>query len=202
MSGPLQCWLDEYEQISDEVWAAVMKDAKTHGETWFHFDGKTVTTIGRAARLAASPKETAMTMNALEASDQAVGAVSSAPRVTLDDIKAAIAQRFDVTALKAVEGQAIPSMAVVPLGLMSICILVLHNGWTIVGTSAPASPENFNATIGMDLAYKDAITKVWPLMGFALRERLHSQPADPQGGAGPEQQSKTPMRDSITGVTG
>jgi len=44
-----------------------------------------------------------------------------------------------------------------------------------VGKSAPASADNFNADLGRKLAYEDAIRQLWPLMGFALRERL-SQP--------------------------
>lgn len=56
-----QFWLNECAKISEEVWAELSKITGFHGEAWFHFDGHTFTHIDRAARLAAPPKETAMT---------------------------------------------------------------------------------------------------------------------------------------------
>jgi hypothetical protein len=58
------------------------------------------------------------------------------------------------------------------LGLLTFCVLVLRNGFTVTGESACASPENFDAELGRKIARQNAITKVWPLMGYALRERL------------------------------
>ncbi len=105
----------------------------------------------------------------LQSADQEAAAHAVAPRVTLADIETAIAARYDLTADKAV-GPNVP--AVKPLEVLSICILVLTNGFTIIGKSAPASPANFNAELGRKLAYEDAIRQIWPLMGFALRDRL------------------------------
>ena len=45
-------------------------------------------------------------------------------------------------------------------------------GFTVTGESACASPENFNAEIGRHVARENAVAKVWPLMGYALKERL------------------------------
>ena len=114
----------------------------------------------------------------LESSDAEAAAVAVAPRVSLADIEAAIAERFDMTgnaACFAVRPTHLPKSH--PLWTLSICILVLRNGWTVVGKSAPASPENFDAALGRDLAYKDCIRQIWPLMGFALKERLAASPA-------------------------
>jgi len=92
-----------------------------------------------------------------------------APRVSLGDIEAAIAFRYDTTADKAVG----PNAPIAPeLKLLSICILVMLNGFVIIGKSAPASAANFNADLGRKLAYEDAVRQLWPLMGYALRERL------------------------------
>ena len=60
-----------------------------------------------------------------------------------------------------------------PLKLLTFCVLVLRNGFTVTGESACASPENFNAEIGRRIARENAITKVWPLLGFRLRDALH-----------------------------
>lgn len=109
-------------------------------------------------------------MNSLKASDDAAAAVATHPRVRLDDIKSAIAAQYDFTADKAVAAMGSPVAE--PLKLLSICILVMRNGFTVVGKSAPASPENYNAELGQKFAYEDAVRQLWPLMGFALRDRL------------------------------
>ena len=59
-----------------------------------------------------------------------------------------------------------------PLALLTFCVLVLRNGFTVTGESACASPENFNAEIGRHVARENAVAKVWPLMGYALKERM------------------------------
>lgn len=104
----------------------------------------------------------------LQATEKECAANAVAPRVRLADIEEAIAARYDFTADKAVG----IAPVVDPLKLLSICILVMSNGFTVIGKSAPASPENFNAELGRKLAYEDAIRQLWPLMGFALRDRL------------------------------
>lgn len=105
----------------------------------------------------------------LQESDKAAASVAIAPRISLKNIEDAIIARYDLTADKAIGADA-PTIA--PLKLLSICILVMKNGFTVVGKSAPASPENFNAELGRKFAYEDAIRQLWPLMGFSLRDRL------------------------------
>ena len=61
------------------------------------------------------------------------------------------------------------------LGLLTFCVLVLRNGFTVTGESACASPENFNAELGRKIARQNAVQKIWPLMGYALKERLSGQ---------------------------
>lgn len=105
-----------------------------------------------------------------------------APRVKLADIENAIADRFDLNAYDAVastvgfEVHRDGTSAYQPLRLLSVCILVMENGFTVVGTSACASPENFNAELGKNLAYEHAIRQLWPLFGFALRDKLAKAP--------------------------
>lgn len=105
----------------------------------------------------------------LEQSDREVAAISTQPRVTLDDIKNAIAGEYFTTADKAFDGCPIMD----PMKTLTICVLVLKNGFTVLGSSAPASPGNFDAAMGQKIAKEDAMQQVWPLMGFALRDRLH-----------------------------
>lgn len=94
------------------------------------------------------------------------------PRVSLDDMKAKIADEYYFTAGQAVAALKQPTNPNSPLDLLTICILVMQNGFTVIGKSAPASPENFDAAKGRLFAYEDAIKQLWPLEGYALREKL------------------------------
>lgn len=108
----------------------------------------------------------------IQHTDAEAAAVAVAPRVTLASIEAAIAARYEFTADKALAGMDPVPPAVPALALLSVCILVMRNGFTVIGKSAPASPENFNAELGRKFAYEDAVRQLWPLMGFSLRDKL------------------------------
>ena len=60
-----------------------------------------------------------------------------------------------------------------PLKLLTFCVLVLKNGFTVTGESACASPENFDAELGRKISRANAVNKVWPLLGFSLKQKLH-----------------------------
>ena len=107
----------------------------------------------------------------------------TAPRVSLADIEAGIGNVYWMSAGKAAlnahaaNGRGGNSttrhpFAHNPLDLLTICLVVLRNGFVVVGTSAPASPENFDQKLGDELAYEDAVRKIWPMAGYALRDRL------------------------------
>lgn len=113
-------------------------------------------------------------MSSLQQSDAEAAAVAVAPRVALADIEAKIAQRYDFTATQAVEAMGGPWSQ--ELAILSICILMMRNGFTVIGKSAPASSANFNADLGKKFAYEDCIRQLWPLEGYALRERLAQSP--------------------------
>lgn len=118
----------------------------------------------------------------IEAEIQAKG--KTAPRVTLDDIEGHIRSEHYFTALNGVEGVD-PKATVygtldedIPdeLGLLTFCVLVLRNGFTVTGESACASPENFDAEIGRKVARANAAQKVWPLLGYVLKCWIDEQP--------------------------
>jgi hypothetical protein len=102
----------------------------------------------------------------------------TAPRVTPADIETNIASEHYFTAIDGVVGAAgSPSIVAgtptsSPLDLLTFCVLVLRNGFTVTGESACASPENFDADVGRKVARQAAVNKVWPLMGYALRTKL------------------------------
>ena len=99
-----------------------------------------------------------------------------APRVTPADIEGNITSEFYFTATEGVKGASghNPSSvrAGTALGLLTFCVLVLRNGFTVTGESACASPENFDAELGRKIARQNAVAKIWPLMGYELRSKL------------------------------
>lgn len=109
----------------------------------------------------------------IEQEIQAAGA-NVAPRVTPADIEAAISSEWYINAGDAIVPDEFqpPVPAAHPLRLLTFCVLVLRNGFTVTGESACASPENFNAEVGRKIARENAVQKVWPLLGFRLRDRL------------------------------
>lgn len=122
-----------------------------------------------------------MKNDAIENEIQAKGL--TAPRVTPADIEANIASEVFFTAEAGVEGAIASGQLHAryhdehhgngPLGLLTFCVLVLRNGFTVTGESACASPENFDADLGRKIARSNAVNKIWPLMGYALKQRLH-----------------------------
>lgn len=112
--------------------------------------------------------------SAIEQEIQAKGL--TAPRVTPTDIDKEIVSEHYFTACEGVWG-AHPGFDPAPavpaeLGLLTFCVLRLYNGFTVTGESACASPENFNAEIGRKIARENAVNKIWPLLGFRLRDTL------------------------------
>lgn len=103
----------------------------------------------------------------------------TAARVTPADIEAEIASEFYFTAADGVRGES--EMGTSPAGraksleLLTFCVLVLRNGFTVTGESACAPPENFDAEIGRRVARENAVQKIWPLLGFRLRDKLAGQ---------------------------
>ncbi|PRE78317.1 Gp49 family protein [Burkholderia gladioli] len=101
----------------------------------------------------------------------------TAPRVTPDGIEAVITREFYFTAAEGVAGASGhhvgSARAGTALSLLTFCVLVLRNGFTVTGESACASPENFDAEIGRKIARQNAVAKIWPLEGYLLKQRLH-----------------------------
>lgn len=58
---------------------------------------------------------------------------------------------------------------------VTVCKLTLENGFSVIGQSACASPENFDAQLGRELARKDARQQIWQLEGYLLRQRLYNE---------------------------
>ena len=116
-------------------------------------------------------------MNDSEIEQEIQAKGKTAPRITPKDIEANIVSEHYFTAA---QGACHPkamnprNFSNIPpeLGLLTICVLVLRNDFTVTGESACASPENFDAEIGRQIARANAVQKIWPLMGYELRSQL------------------------------
>lgn len=121
-----------------------------------------------------------MTDQSIEQEIQAKGL--TAPRVTPADLKANIVGEYFFTAADGVQAAFHAQDEITrltgahgELALLTFCVLVLRNGFTVTGESACASPENFDADLGRRIARQNAEQKIWPLMGYELKERLHQR---------------------------
>lgn len=98
-------------------------------------------------------------------------------RITDEQVEAYIVREYYFTAGDGVAGsQMSPASTIVSydsqLDILTFCVLVLANGYTVHGISACADPKMFDAEIGKRIARSDAKNKIWPLLGFVLRSGL------------------------------
>jgi hypothetical protein len=94
---------------------------------------------------------------AIEKEIQAKGL--TAPRLTPDMIDATIAGEC---------------YWLVPCTTMTVCALVLRNGYVVIGESAAVSSENFDEAIGRKIARENARNKIWSLEGYLLRQSIYA----------------------------
>lgn len=116
-----------------------------------------------------------MTEQAIEQAIQAAG--KTAPRITPQHIENVIVSEHYFTAADgerfAKWGEQFANEEVAaPLHLLTYCVLVLRNGFTVTGESACASPENFDPEIGKQIARENARNKIWRLEGYLLKQKL------------------------------
>jgi hypothetical protein len=98
-------------------------------------------------------------MDSLQASDDRSKAVQQTPwRVSLE------AMKRRVSTVEYLHPESIPHM--------TICVILLNNGYALQGMSAPADPANYNEKLGEEFAYEDALRKMWPLEAYVMRDML------------------------------
>jgi hypothetical protein len=98
-------------------------------------------------------------LSSLRASDDAAKAVQKTEhRISLDSMLSKIVAEEYISP---------PSVP-----YMTIAVIILENGWVLVGKSAPADPDNFDRELGCKFAKEDAVRQLWQLEGYLLREKL------------------------------
>ena len=90
--------------------------------------------------------------------EEQMQAAAVAPRVKQEDISKEIA-----------------TVEYAYVGLMTLCVLTLHNGFKIVGKSACASAANYNKEWGEQFAFSDADRQIGQYLGFRICEERYKQ---------------------------
>lgn len=94
----------------------------------------------------------------------------NAPRITKEEIEASIVHK-EIVRHVTHSGQ-----------VLRWAIITMKNGFAVTGRpSAAVSPENDNVEIGEQVAYENAFREIWPLMGYALKDRLQQAYTAPGG---------------------
>jgi hypothetical protein len=57
----------------------------------------------------------------------------------------------------------------------TVCCLKLINGFEVIGTSACVDVANFDAKLGAEIAYTNAVGKIWELEGYRLQCDLYKE---------------------------
>ena len=60
----------------------------------------------------------------------------------------------------------------------TVCCLTLTNGFNVSGESACASPANYDKELGEQIARRNAVSKIWALEGYLLKQKLHENGYD------------------------
>lgn len=98
-------------------------------------------------------------------------ASATKPRVTAEGLEANIKHEYYFNGKQAIEAAGYGGVPE-DVGVMTFCVLVLQNGFTVTGQSACADPANFNKDIGERLALSDAKNKIWAFMGYELKTEV------------------------------
>lgn len=103
----------------------------------------------------------------------------NAPSIRPEDVEAAIADEQYFTAAQGVSGARHvihDENTTGPLARITICVLTLKNGFTAVGVNeGPVAAENFRADLGREYARKQALEKVWLVLGYQLKDALYTR---------------------------
>lgn len=82
----------------------------------------------------------------------------TAPRVTAEGINAKIDTETYIRT---------------PADGLTVCKITLKNGFSFIGHSACASPENYDKELGDKIARDNAYRQIWSHEGYLLKEVLH-----------------------------
>lgn len=105
--------------------------------------------------------------------DRRIAKREAAAVLTDKTVEAQIVSEYAICAFDAFKDQPnIAPDAERALRCVTIIVLVLRNGFCITGSSACASPENYDATRERKESRADALAKLWLVSEYAARNQL------------------------------
>lgn len=122
------------------------------------------------------------TNESLKAAEAECGEGRTAPRVTLADITGSMAGVFYI------QGNELLQASLTPYtddqedttAILTICLCLMDNGFTVLGKSAPMSAANFDRDLGRKLAYEDCVRQLWPLMAYSRKDAAMTSDDKPE----------------------
>lgn len=55
---------------------------------------------------------------------------------------------------------------------MTVCSLVLHSGFVVIGQSACIDPAKYDEAVGCEMARKNAVNQLWALEGYHVKKPI------------------------------
>jgi len=95
------------------------------------------------------------------------------PNLSLDQVKDLLAAKTAPRVTEQSIKSRIQNVSYMVVDTTTVCFIEMVNGFRFMGTSTPASAENFDAQIGERYAYDSAFRQIWTHEGYLLREALH-----------------------------
>jgi Phage protein (N4 Gp49/phage Sf6 gene 66) family len=109
----------------------------------------------------------------LKLDDEVAASVAKAPRVSLADIESQVEFKHTLNGLDLLpRSLQVGKDVATSLGCLTLAVVVLKNGFVVIGSSACASPENYDMALGEKFAYEHALRQLWGHFGFCLRQKL------------------------------
>ena len=102
----------------------------------------------------------------------------SAPRITPDDVDNSISSIHIFSGLEAAKANRVIRSEPVDaesLKLLTMCVIVLKNGFTVTGKSSCVSPENYDRSKGEEIALNNAKDQIYSYLGFELKTKLSNK---------------------------
>lgn len=88
-------------------------------------------------------------------------------------------------------GVVVSDMTLLSMQMVTICTIVLKNGFVVTDSSACLDPKKFNLERGKQAAYGHAINQLFKVMAYGIKDHLHNMNLIEQIG-----------RDAFTATTG
>jgi hypothetical protein len=110
-----------------------------------------------------------------EAAPQAEPSGAESTLIGLDDARQRLTNRRAPHITRGQIEAKIRDATYIHRGLLTICLITLENGYQVIGNAGCASAENYDEAVGRRFAHEDALTKIWPLEGYLLKQQLHEE---------------------------